>query len=458
MSMNRRKRKKRGKRTGQQVFTVVAILLAISCLVGLIFIVSLLSSSDESDKSSDIGASEEKYEISKEPIEVTSNSEDEEIINKEAENSEEDKSDKDTLEEIDEEKTDSFEEEAEAILAEMSLEEKVYQLFIVTPEQLTGVGTVTAAGSSTKESLKQYPVGGLIYLAQNLISSEQTSEMLHNSQAFALEIEGVPLFLCIDEEGGRVARIANNSAFGIGKIKAMSEVKNSDEAYEIGSKIGDYLIELGFNVDFAPDADVLTNSANSVIGDRSFGTEPDYVAECAVSYSDGLHEEGVLSTFKHFPGHGATADDTHQGFAYTNKTLTELKENELIPFMKAQDEGVDFIMISHISVPNILGDNTPCTLSEYMISEVLRGDLGYQGIVITDAMNMGAITSAYSNNQAVIDAINAGADIILSPVDFKSASNAVIAAVKDGTVNESTIDESVKRILMKKLYIMADSD
>ena len=145
---------------------------------------------------------------------------------------------------------------------------------------------------------------------------------------------------------------------------------------------------MGFNVEFAPDADVLTNSANSVIGDRSFGTEPNFVAECAASYSDGLHGAGVLSTFKHFPGHGATADDTHQGFAYTNKTLTELKENELIPFMKAQDEGVDFIMISHISVPNILGDNTPCTLSEYMISEVLRGDLGYQGIIITDAMNM----------------------------------------------------------------------
>lgn len=346
---------------------------------------------------------------------------------------------------------DTFAEEAKSILAVMSLEEKVYQMFILTPEQLTGTGTVTAAGNITKESLRKYPVGGIIYLAPNLLNEEQTKEMLGNTQKYALETESLPLFLCVDEEGGRVARVSNNPAFGIEKIKPMKEIGSEKEAYDTGLVVGRYLSELGFNVDFAPDADVITNPANTVIGDRSFGDDPDLVTGYAAAFSDGLHEYGVLSTFKHFPGHGATADDTHHGFAYINKTLEELEQAELKPFAAAQAEGVDMVMLSHISVPGIIGDNTPCTLSRYMVTEVLREKLGYRGLIVTDAMNMGAITNAYNNNQAVVAAVKAGGDLILAPLNFKEAANAVVGAVESGDLDIAVIDEAVTRIIIKKL-------
>lgn len=347
-------------------------------------------------------------------------------------------------------------EEAEDILSGMTLEEKVYQMFIITPEQLTGVKPVTVAESATKDNLQKYPVGGLVYFSSNLVSSGQASEMLENSQKYALEIEGLPLFLCVDEEGGRIARVANNASFGLSKTKAMGKMESVEEAYEAGGAIGRYLSDLGFNVDFAPDADVLTNSANTVISDRSFGDDPGKVTEYAAAYSDGLHLSGVCSTFKHFPGHGATAGDTHEGFACIDKTLEELKENELIPFAAARNEGVDLVMVSHISVPAVLGDNTPCTLSRYMVTGVLREEMGYKGLIITDAMNMGAITKAYDNDQAVVDAVSAGADLILMPVDFRSASDAVIAAARSGEIDLASIDESVKRIIVKKLCLMEE--
>lgn len=349
-----------------------------------------------------------------------------------------------------------YKEEAEDILAGMTLEEKVYQMFIITPEQLTGVKPVTAAGGTTKDSLQKYPVGGLVYFSANLVNGGQTSEMLENSQRYALEIEGLPLFLCVDEEGGRIARVANNAAFGLSRTKAMGKMESAEEAFEAGGAIGRYLSDLGFNVDFAPDADVLTNSANTVISDRSFGDDPVKVTEYAAAYSNGLHLSGVCSTFKHFPGHGATAGDTHEGFAYIDKTLEELKENELIPFAAARDEGVDLVMVSHISIPAVLGDNTPCTLSRYMVTDVLREEMGYRGLIITDAMNMGAITKACDNDQAVVDAVSAGVDLILMPVDFKSASDAVIAAARSGEIDPASIDESVKRIIVKKLCLMEE--
>lgn len=357
-------------------------------------------------------------------------------------------------ERYEEEHEEGLKKEAEDILSEMTLEEKVYQMFIITPEQLTGVKPATTAGSVTKDSLQKYPVGGLAYFSPNLVNAGQTSEMLENSQGYALEIEGLPLFLCVDEEGGRIARVANNASFGLSKTKAMGKMESEEEAFEAGSAIGGYLSDLGFNVDFAPDADVLTNPENKVIGNRSFGDDPAKVAEYATAYSDGLHQSGVLSTFKHFPGHGATAGDTHDGFAYIDKTLEELKENELIPFAFARNEDVDLVMVSHISVPAVLGDDTPCTLSRYMVTDLLRGEMHYEGLVVTDAMNMGAITKAYDNDQAVIDAVRAGVDLILMPVDFQSASEAVIAATESGEIDQASIDESVKRIIVKKLYLM----
>ncbi len=342
-------------------------------------------------------------------------------------------------------------EEVEEILAGMTLEEKVYQLFIITPEALTGSNTVTAAGETTRKSLENYPVGGLVYFSKNLKDPAQTKKMLQNVMAFSYEVEGLPLFTCIDEEGGRVARIGSNPAFGVEKIGCMQEVEDEKEAYEAGETIGTYLSRLGFNFDFAPDADVLTNKSNKAIGDRSFGSDSDRVVKMAAAFSDGLHSQNVLSSFKHFPGHGAVQGDTHDGFAYTDKTYEELLKSELKPFMAAGSLGVDAVMAAHISVPEITGEDTPCTLSEKMITDVLRRDLGFEGLIITDALDMGAITQNYTSRQAAVLAFQAGVDMLLMPRDFKQASEGILEAVEKGEISEERIDESLRRIIKVKL-------
>ena len=339
----------------------------------------------------------------------------------------------------------------EALLSEMTLEEKVYQMFIVTPEQLTGASKVTAAGNLTKQKLQQYPVGGLVYFSANLVSRNQTKTMLTKVQKYANEIEGVDLFLCVDEEGGRVARVANNKAFRVKAVGPMAKVSSEEEAYNCGETIGAYLSELGFNVDFAPDADVLTQSGSVVIGDRSFGSDAGLVTKYAVAYSNGLHAHGIMSTFKHFPGHGATEADTHEGYAYTNATYEELMATELQPFSVAQMCGVDLVMVAHISAPNVVGDDTPCSLSEKMITGILRTNLGYDGLVITDAMNMGAIAKNYDSGIAAKMAVKAGVDMVLMPSDFQAAYSGLYTAVRSGEISEERIDESVRRILTAKV-------
>jgi beta-N-acetylhexosaminidase len=341
--------------------------------------------------------------------------------------------------------------EVTELLDKMTLEQKIYQMFIVTPEQLTGIATVTAAGEQTKNSLAQQPVGGLVYFAQNCVSPDQLTEMLGNTMEFANEIEGVPLFLCIDEEGGRVARIANQSNFGEENVGPMSDIDTVEAAYQAGETIGAYLSRYGFNVDFAPDADVLTNADNTVIGDRSFGSDAERVLTFAASYSDGLHAAGVLSTFKHYPGHGATEADSHEGYAYTNKTYEELCEAELKPFAAAQEAQVNFIMAAHISLPNVIGDETPCSLSYRMITQDLRESLNYEGIIITDALNMGAISEKYTSSEAAVKAVEAGVDMLLMPVNLQAAYDGIYDAVMSGEITEERIDESVRRILYQKV-------
>lgn len=341
--------------------------------------------------------------------------------------------------------------QAEEILATMSIEQKVYQMFIVTPEALTDSITVTTADEIVRDFLKERPVGGIVYFSQNLTDTEQTEKLLHQMQEYAQEVEGLPLFQCVDEEGGTVARIGNQAGFNVPKIKPMRKIKSEKDAYKAGKTIGIYLRKLGFNLNFAPDADVLTNPKNTVIGNRSFGKDAKQVLRYASAYSDGLHESGIRSTFKHFPGHGATEADTHNDFAYTDKTYKELLQAELIPFAGAKEANIDCVMVSHIAVPNITGDNTPCSLSYKMITEVLRGDLGYDGIVVTDAMNMGAIVGQYASDEAAVAAVGAGVDIILMPADFKRAVEGVLAAVESGAIPLECIDESVRRILIAKL-------
>lgn len=338
-------------------------------------------------------------------------------------------------------------------ISQMTLEQKTAQLFIITPEALTGYDAVTQAGEATYEALKEYPVGGLIYFSQNLQNPEQLKEMTRKTQEYAARLHMPPLFLSVDEEGGTIARIANHAGFQVPHVDTMAEIgdtKDPSNAYEAGALIGTYLAEYGINLDFAPDADVLTNPSNTVVKDRSFGSDPQLAADMAQAYIKGLEAHHVYGTPKHFPGHGATEGDSHKGFAYTYKNWEELEKSELVPFARLIQDHTPFIMAGHISLPNITGDDTPSSLSPQVLTGYLRGSMGYDGIIITDALNMGAIENNYPSGQAAVMTLKAGADLLLMPGDFKEAYDAVIHAVHTGELTEERIDQSLMRILKVK--------
>ena len=348
------------------------------------------------------------------------------------------------------EPVDPWTEQAKNFVAGMTLEDKIAQMFMITPNALTGYTGVTAAGDTTKEFYNKRPVGGIIYMGENLVSREQTTTMLTNMQAIAKERTGLPAFLGVDEEGGTVARIAKNDAFGVTNVGNMSDIGatgDTQNAYNAGAVIGNYLRELGFNLDFAPVADVLTNPDNTVIGVRSFGSDSQLVADMVVSELQGLSDQGIYGAVKHFPGHGGTSEDSHEGAAVSNKTLDELLAAELVPFQKAIEAGTSFVMVGHISLPNVTGDNVPASLSATMVTTVLREQMGYNG------MDMGAITSQYTADQAAVMAVSAGVDMILMPQDYETAYNGLLVAVNAGTISEERIDESVIRIVRIKLQM-----
>ena len=340
-----------------------------------------------------------------------------------------------------------LDEVVEAIISEMTLEEKVAGLFVVTPEGITGVDTAIQAGDGTKTALEKYPVGGLIYFKKNIQSEEQIKKMIENSVSY----NKYPMFIAVDEEGGKVARLADALTLeNIGPMAEIGSTGDSNKAYEAMKTVGTYLTSYGFNLNFAPVADVLTNEDNASIGDRSFSSDPSVVAGMVTSAMNGLEEVGVTACVKHFPGLGDASEDTHNGLAVIDKSLDELKQTELVPFISAIENGANMIMVGHMSLPQVVGNNTPATMSKEVISDLLRSELGFNGVVITDAMNMGAITEYYGADEAAIRAFKAGADMVLMPEDFKLAYEGVIEAVKDGTISEERINNSLKRVFRIK--------
>ncbi len=327
-----------------------------------------------------------------------------------------------------------------AYLDNMTLRQKVGQLFVVEPEQLPGY-------VNHQEGLSQYPVGGVILFAEHIHSPEQLRSLIGQLQAAS----DIPLFISVDEEGGRVARLANNEAFGLPKYESAGAVGssgNTDDALKMGQTIGGYLKEYGINLNFAPVADVNTNPNNPIIGERAFSSDPVIAGKMARAFADGLNENQVAATFKHFPGHGDTAEDSHLELAMSNKTLEELRACEWLPFQKAGRS--DMVMVGHIALPQVAGDMTPATMSDTIIKDHLRGELGFAGLVVTDALNMAAVTRQYSSGEAALNALQAGCDILLMPEDFQEAYDAVLAAVEEGTLSTQWLDETVGRILQFK--------
>ena len=345
-----------------------------------------------------------------------------------------------------------------ATIATMPIEDKVAGLFIVTPEAITNVSTATKAGEGTKTALSQYAVGGLVYFAKNIQSAEQLTEMLSNSKLYSR----YPLFLAVDEEGGKVARVAGAGlAENIGSAQKLGETGDHNVAYQAGLTLAGYLSPLGFNLDFAPVADV-NNVDKSVIGERSFGSDATVVAQFVASMVKGLEEGGVSSCLKHFPGIGSTTADTHKGLATTRRTLAEFEAEEFAVFKAGIEAGADFVMVSHVQAPALNVDENgqevmlQSTLSESVVTGYLRETLGFEGVIITDAMNMGAISEYYESDEAAVRALKAGCDMILMPEDFSTAYYGVIAALLEGQISEERIDDSLRRIYRIKYADMLE--
>lgn len=335
----------------------------------------------------------------------------------------------------------------ERLLDSMSLRQKVGQLFIVTPEALVNnTKTVTMADDSLAEGFAKYPVGGVILFSKNIENPEQLKSFTCNIKACS----AIPLFVSVDEEGGEVARLADSNTFDLPKYESMTAVGRENKAYDAGFTIGSYLNEYGFNLDFAPVADVNTNLNNPIIGQRAFSNNPQLAAEMVGEAVKGFHKGGVMCCLKHFPGHGDTETDSHKGYASTNKTFEEMEGCEMLPFSEGIKAGADMVMVGHITAPEVTDDGLPASLSKAMITGCLREKMGYEGVVVTDSMSMGAVTKYYDAGEAAVMAISAGADIVLMPGDLEKAFTAVEQAVESGKISEERLNESVLRILKLK--------
>ena len=339
---------------------------------------------------------------------------------------------------------------AEQLLAGMTLTEKICQLMIVCPETLTGVSPVTAAGETTRAALEQYPVGGFIYTLDNLVTREQTLAMIDNAQSYS----EIPLFISADEEGGNVGRLMYK--LGTTWVDPMYSYRDQgtavawDNAYTIGSDMA----ALHFNLDFAPVADVWTNPANTVIGDRAYSDDFDQAAELIPEAVRGFHDAGIMCSLKHFPGHGDTSTDTHTGAAVVGKSVDELMAGELKPFIAGIEAGADMVMVGHITMTAIDGER-PASISREVVTGLLREKLGWDGVVITDGLEMGAL-DGYGMGERCVMALEAGVDILLGPDDIPGVVQAVTEAVQSGRLTERQIDESVLRVLSLKLDYLGE--
>lgn len=333
---------------------------------------------------------------------------------------------------------------AQTLLDGMTTQEKICQLLIVHPEALTGGGTVTGMTDELAAALRAYPVGGLLLSAGNMTSGEQLAALtaaLSNGCKTALLIS-------VDEEGGRVARLMNT--VGTTKLGSMYSYRaqGTQGAHDNAQTIARDIAAYGFNTDFAPVADVWTNKRSNAIGDRAYSDDYDEAAELVAAAVKGFHDGGVICCLKHFPGHGSTETDSHNGAATVDKTLPQLRQEDLKPFMSGIAAGADMVMVGHLTVPTM--DDVPASVSRKIVTNLLRYDLGFRGVIVTDGLQMQALVQ-YTDGEKAVLALAAGNDMLLEISDVPGTVAAIEKALADGTLSRAALDESVLRILQLKL-------
>lgn len=332
----------------------------------------------------------------------------------------------------------------------MTLEEKVGQLVIVGLDEYTN-------NAHSKEMLEKYKVGGFILFEKNIKDAKQMLSLINSLKQSNL-INKTPLFLSIDEEGGRVTRMPKEF-LKLPSNKYIGQFNNSQLSYNIGTILGKELKSFGLNMDFAPVLDINSNAKNPVIGDRSFGANEKLVSKLGLETMKGIQKEKVIPVIKHFPGHGDTSVDSHIGLPVVNTTLSRLKSFELVPFKEAIDNGADMVMIAHILMPKIDGKN-PASFSKVVITDILRKDLNFNGVVITDDMTMGAVMKNFKIEEAAVMSLKAGTDIVLVCHNYNNqikVIDGIKKSIESGNLPMEEVDEKLYRILkLKNKYNLKD--
>ncbi|MGE6258314.1 glycoside hydrolase family 3 protein [Heyndrickxia sporothermodurans] len=351
---------------------------------------------------------------------------------------------------------------AQSTLKKMSIEEKVGQLFIVHAYGKTPIDPEykdinlknKRGGASFKEIIEKYHIGGVIYFnwSDNIgtpVNPNQVQSLSNGLQQIALEQKSkIPLFISADQEGGVVARVTEPATVFPGNM-ALGATRSTDYARKAAEIMGKELKALGINMDFAPDLDVNVNPENPVIGVRSYSEKADIVSSLGKAQVAGLQKQNVIATGKHFPGHGDTNVDSHYGLPIVNHDIKTLMQVDLKPFIDAIHSGIDAIMTAHIVVPALDSSGLPATLSKPIMTGVLRNQLHYDGLIITDSLDMSG-ANVLPAEQVPVAAFEAGADILLNPPDVELAYNAMLKAVKTKQLSQKRLDQSVTRILLAK--------
>ncbi|MCM3766277.1 beta-N-acetylhexosaminidase [Neobacillus niacini] len=336
------------------------------------------------------------------------------------------------------------------VISKMSLEDKLGQMI------LAGVSGTTM-DANAKQLISQIHVGGIIFYKNNFETPAQAVQFAN--QLKSGNSSSLPLLLGVDQEGGRVTRLPGGLV-NFPPNKQIGQVNNPDFSFKVGTLLGQELKEFGLNLDFAPDLDINSNPNNPVIGDRSFGNNAEIVSKLGVQTMKGIQSQNVITTIKHFPGHGDTSVDSHLDLPIVNKSLKELKELELIPFERAINQGADVVMVAHILLPQ-LDKTNPGTMSKAIMTDLLRKQLGFTGVIITDDMTMGAIAEHFDIGKASVESVKAGSDIILVGHDYNNVVKIISSlktAVQNGEISEQRLNESIERIIqLKRNYSLNDT-
>lgn len=343
----------------------------------------------------------------------------------------------------------TIDEKVEQTLNNMTLDEKIGQMITIFYNS-------QEMNDTLKKAIEEVKPGGFILFGNNITTYEKTLKFVKDIKS----LSKIPMFISIDEEGGNVQRLLQLKDYDITDIPYMYDLgqKNDlDLTYKVAKVIAEELRVFGINMDFAPVIDVNSNKDNKVIGKRSFGSSQEIVSSHGQKLAQGLMENGIIPVFKHFPGHGNTATDSHYDLPVIKKTKEELLKSDLIPFVDVINNNAKVIMIGHLAIPGIVNDNTPASLSKELVTNFLKKELNYNGLVVTDALNMGALTKYYSQDEICGKAVIAGVDILLMPSSSRKCLASVQNEIKNGNITEEQINESVKKILKLKYENIVDN-